>query len=194
LPQVELRDASAPFHHDSKRKRQVRRYVIRGCELLIKYPFRPTEDQQAELMKMPALACSCCTAAEMQRQECHAVWLIAKLKHKFHLPFPPPLVSAVIAPELVERGKESGDWRRAAEIHHHAFVTCKACHVSHKRGCLGVPRLIHDLKLGASLFCNPFADLPLKQSRALFEHYVDVDFRQLDSDEVERILAANAPA
>ncbi len=194
LPVVVERDASAPFNHTSQRKRQTRRYVIQGRELFITYPSPPTEDEQCELMKLKALACSCCTAEEMKRQECHAVWLSAKLKHKFELPFTPNLISAVIPPELVERGREHNDWRGAIQIHQHAFITCKACHVSHKRGSTNVPKLIPNVKLGGSFFGNPFYDFPLKQSRALFEYYVDSNFRQLENGELEQILVANAPA
>ena len=44
------------------------------------------------------------------------------------------------------------------------------------------------VKLGISRFGNPFASLPLRQSRALFEHYVDNDFQPLSNATVQAIL------
>ena len=85
-------------------------------------------------------------------------------------------------------GQKEENWKHAREIHRHAFVARKACHVSHIRGGTNVPRLIQGVTLGISRFGNPFASLRLRQSRALFEHYVDNDFQPLSNATVQAIV------
>jgi len=193
---IAVRDASDPFHHDCKevdkegnviggKKRQP--VTIRGRRCTIFYPTPPTVDQQAELLKLPAIACSNCSPEEMRRGDCHAVWLVDKLRKKLQWGYGPDLISAAVPPEAIARGRKHQDWKRAKEIHRHAFVACRACHVSLNRGCKGLPNFVDGVKLGGSIFGNPFQELPLKQSRALFERYVDNNFEMLSDAQVKAI-------
>lgn len=190
------RDASDPFHHDCKEKGQGGELIggkkrqpvtIRGRRYTIFYPTAPTVDQQARLLKLPAIACSHCSSKEMRRGDCHAVWLVDKLRKKFQWGYGPDLISAAVPPEAIARGRKHQDWKRAKEIHRHAFVACRACHVSLSRGCHGLPSFVDGVKLGGSIFGNPFQELPLKQSRALFERYVDNNFEMLSDAQVKAI-------
>lgn len=185
-----VRDASAPFHHDNAvhRGRHIETHAINGHYVSFKYPHPPTEAEQIELLKLSAIACSCCLPHEMERGDCHAVWLVDKLRKKFRWHHGPDLISAAIPPEMIAQATKEDNWKHAREIHRHAFVVRKACHVSHMRGGTNVPRLIPGVKLGISRFGNPFASLPLRQSRALFEHYVDNDFQPLSNATVQAIL------
>ena len=122
-----VRDASEPFHHDCKKhKGRVKHTLrIRGRTVEFLYPFPPSEDEQVELLKMSAIACTCCLPEEMQRGECHASWLLAMLRKKFNWKYGPKLISAALPPELIAQGKKEGknaEWKRAKEIHRHAFV------------------------------------------------------------------------
>lgn len=188
-----VRDASEPFHHDCKKhKGRVKHTLrIRGRTVEFLYPFPPSEDEQVELLKMSAIACTCCLPEEMQRGECHASWLLAMLRKKFNWKYGPKLISAALPPELIAQGKKEGknaEWKRAKEIHRHAFVSCKACHISHVRGGVNVPTLIEGLVIGVSRFGNPFHEMPLKQSKALFVRYVQNDFKPLADQEVQAII------
>lgn len=188
-----VRDASEPFHHDCKKhKGRVKRMQrIRGRMVEFLYPFPPTEQEQAELLKMSAICCTCCLPEEMQRGECHASWLLAVLRKKFNWKYGPKLISAAIPPDLIAQGKKEGknaEWKRAKEIHRHAFVSCKACHISHVRGGVNVPTLVDGLSIGVSRFGNPFHEMPLKQSRALFVRYVQNEFKPLADQEVQAII------
>lgn len=193
---ITVRDASDPFHHDCKetdkkgnviggKKRQT--ITIRGRRYTLSYPTPPTVDQQAELLKLPAIACSNCSPEEMRSGDCHAVWLVDKLRKKFQWGYGPDLISAALPPEVIARGRKHQDWKRAKEIHRHAFVACRACHVSLNRGCIGLPNFVDGVKLGGSIFGNPFQEFPLKQSQALFERYVDNNFQQLSDTQVKAI-------
>tara|TARA_B100001057_G_C22791370_1_gene927750 strand:- start:46 stop:741 length:696 start_codon:yes stop_codon:yes gene_type:complete len=190
------RDASDPFHHDCKKTGQDGKLIggkkqqqvtIRGHPYTIWYPTAPTVDQQARLLKLPAIACSNCSSKEMRRGDCHAVWLVDKLRKKFQWGYGPDLISAAVPPEAIARGRKHQDWKRAKQIHRHAFVACRACHVSLSRGCHGLPSFVDGVKLGGSIFGNPFQELPLKQSRALFERYVDNNFEMLSDAQVKAI-------
>lgn len=188
-----VRDASEPFHHDCKKhKGRVKHTLrIRGRTVEFLYPFPPSENEQVELLKMSAIACTCCLPEEMQRGECHASWLLAMLRKKFNWKYGPKLISAALPPELIAQGKKEGknaEWKRAKEIHRHAFVSCKACHISHVRGGVNVPTLIEGLVIGVSRFGNPFHEMPLKQSKALFVRYVQNDFKPLAEQEVQAII------
>lgn len=190
-PFVPLRDVSEPFHHDNA-KHKGRRVVVHtfnGRSVNFKYPHPPTEDEQAELLKLPAIACSCCLPDEMKRGECHATWLVDKLRKKFRWPHAPELISAAIPPDMIAQAKIDGNWKHAREIHRYAFVARRAVHVSHRRGGTLVPRLIEGITIGNSRFGNPFASLPVAQSRALFEHYVDTNFQELSEATVRAILS-----
>ena len=186
------RDASDPFHHDTSKygRRLVQKHVVRGKCVKFVYPHRPTEEQQCALAKLPAVVCSTCSTSEMREKKCHAMWMLPKLRKKFGLPSMPDLLSAAISPNIIARAKESGDWSKAVAIHRYAFLERKACHISHCRGCHTVPRLLEGVKMGVSLFSNPFADVPVKQSRALFKRYLERDFRPLPDDEVVAIMMA----
>ena len=196
-PIANVRDASEPFHHDCKKhKGRVKHTLrIRGRLVEFLYPFPPTEDDQVQLLKMSAIACTCCSPEEMLRGECHASWLLAVLRKKFNWRYGPKLISAAIPPELIaqckkekKEGKKDADWKRAKEIHRHAFVSCKACHISHVRGGVNVPTLVDGLVIGVSRFGNPFHEMPLKQSKALFVRYVQNDFKPLAEQEVHAII------
>lgn len=189
-PIANVRDASEPFHHDCKKhKGRVEQTMrIRGRNVKFLYPFPPTEDEQAELLKMSAIACTCCLPEEMQRGECHASWLLRVLHKKFNWKYGPKLISAAIPPELIAQSKKDNDWSRAKEIHRHAFVSCKACHISHVRGGVNVPTQVKGLVIGVSRFGNPFHEMPLKQSKALFLRYVQNDFKPLAEQEVQAII------
>jgi len=190
-PFVPLRDVSEPFHHDNLRYhgRRIVLHTINGRQVKFKYPHPPTEDEQAELLKLPAIACSCCLPREMQRGECHAVWLVDKLRKKFQWPHAPELISAAIPPDMITQAKMDCNWKHARAIHRHAFVARRAVHVSHRRGGNLVPRLIEGITIGNSRFGNPFASLPVAQSRALFEHYVDANFQELSDATVQAIVS-----
>ena len=192
-PACDVRDASEPFHHDCKKhKGRVGQPLrIRGRRVKFLYPFPPTEDDQVQLLKMSAIACTCCLPEEMQRGECHASWLLHVLRKKFKWNYGPKLVSAAIPPELIAQGKREGknaEWKRAREIHRHAFVSCKACHVSHIRAGVNVPSLLEGVVIGVSRFGNPFHEMPLKQSKALFVRYVQNNFAPLSEQEVMAIV------
>ena len=64
-----VRDASAPFHHDNAvhRGRHIETHAINGHYVSFKYPHPPTEAEQIELLKLSAIACSCCLPHEMER-------------------------------------------------------------------------------------------------------------------------------
>ena len=192
-PIANVRDASEPFHHDCKKHKGRVKHTqrIRGRWVEFLYPFPPTEDEQVQLLKMSAIACTCCLPEDMQRGECHASWLLAVLRKKFNWRYGPKLISAAIPPELIAQGKNEGkraEWKRAKEIHRHAFVSYKACHISHVRGGVNVPCLVDGLTIGVSRFGNPFHELPLKQSKALFVRYVQNDFKPLAEQEVQAII------
>ena len=190
-PLVDMRDASAPFHHDNAvhKGRSVYTHIINGHQVKFKYPFPPTDNDQVELLKLPAIACSCCLPEEVQRGECHAVWLVNKLRKKFNWQYGPRIISAAIPTDITAQARLDGNWKHAREIHRHAFVACKACHVSHMRGGTNVPRLIEGITLGISRFGNPFFAVPHRQSRALFEQYVDNDFMPLSDAMVQAIVS-----
>jgi hypothetical protein len=192
-PANNVRNASEPFHHDCrKHKGRVKHTLrIRGRRVNFLYPFPPTEDEQVQLLKMSAIACTCCLPEEMQRGECHASWLLHLLRKKFEWNYGPKLVSAAIPSALIAQGRKEGknaEWKRAREIHRHAFVSCKACHVSHIRAGVNVPSLLENVVIGVSRFGNPFHEMALKQSKALFVRYVQNDFKPLAAQEVMAII------
>lgn len=184
-------EMSEPFHHNTARfgPRKAHTYHISGRWVKVLYPEPPTEKEQEALLGWPAVVCPLSTLEQVKRGECPVMWLLAKLKKKFGLPWAPDVISAAIPPELVAKAKATGDWDPVRRIQKYAYVERKGCHIAPFRGCPTVPRLFDDIKMGVSRFGNPFVALPLNTSRALFERYVDNNFQPLSDEQVQAALA-----
>jgi len=185
-----VREMSAPFHHNTAKfgPRKAHTHFIEGRWVRVLYPEPPTEEEQEALLSWPAVVCPMSTLDQIKRDECPVMWLLAKLKKKFGLPWAPDVISAAIPPALVTEAKATGDWHPVRRIQEYAYVERRGCHIAPFRGCPTVPRLFDDIKMGVSRFGNPFATLPLGTSRALFERYVDNNFRPLSDEQVQDVL------
>lgn len=191
---VAIREASAPFHHDTSKYGpcETRQHFVHNRWVKFKYAKRPTKQQQHEFLRLPAIVCGKCSTAEMKQNKCHALWLCARLACKLKVRWAPDLISAAIPQEMITQAKEDGNWGRVAGIHEYAYKNRKGCHINQCRGCPNVPRLIRGVKMGVSIFGNPFSGVKLPLSKALFERYVDKDFQPLTDEEVQDTVSAFA--
>jgi|SaaInlV_125m_DNA_1040241.scaffolds.fasta_scaffold06377_3 hypothetical protein len=189
-PGQHVREMSEPFHHNTAKfgPRKARTYHIHSRWVKILYPEPPTAEEQEALLNWPAVVCPLSTLDQIKRDECPVMWLLAKLKGKFGVPWAPDVLSAAVPSALITEAKATGDWGGVKRIHEYAYVERRGCHIAPSRGCPSVPRLFGDLKMGVSRFGNPFVNLPLDTSRALFERYVDNDFRPLCEEQVQEEL------
>ena len=195
-----VREASAPYHHDSSRHgarkeewhavTMMRNKKPVTVELKFTYPLPPTEDEQREVMTREAWVCSACPYWKMNQGTCHAHWLRNELQAKFKTAHCPEILSAAISDTIKAAGKATGDWSAAAQIFEDVYVTRGGLHLCRGRGNRGVPTGVPNLKLGTSRFGNPFSGVSLGQNEALFRAYVRKNFHILTDAEVQSILAS----